>query len=34
VFLVAELALVPLLFTDAAAIDPRHLRGNALPLRP
>jgi NhaP-type Na+/H+ or K+/H+ antiporter len=33
VFLVAELALVLLLFTDAAGIDPRHLRRNALPLR-
>jgi NhaP-type Na+/H+ or K+/H+ antiporter len=33
VFLVAELALVLLLFTDAAQINPRHLRGNALPLR-
>ena len=33
VFLVAELALVLLLFTDAARIDPRHLRRNALPLR-
>ncbi len=33
VFLVAELALVLLLFTDAAQIDPRHLRGNSLPLR-
>jgi NhaP-type Na+/H+ or K+/H+ antiporter len=33
VFLVAELALVLLLFADAASIDPRHLRGNALPLR-
>ena len=32
-FLVAELALVLLLFTDAAQIDPRHLRRNALPLR-
>ena len=33
VFLIAELALVLLLFTDAARIDPRHLRRNALPLR-
>jgi sodium/hydrogen antiporter len=33
VFLVAELALVLLLFTDAAQIHPRHLLGNALPLR-
>ena len=33
VFLVAELALVLLLFTDAARIDPRHLRRNALPAR-
>ncbi|HTE59762.1 MAG TPA: cation:proton antiporter, partial [Solirubrobacteraceae bacterium] len=33
VFLVAELALVLLLFTDAAQIHPRHLRGNPLPLR-
>jgi NhaP-type Na+/H+ or K+/H+ antiporter len=33
VFLVAEVALVLLLFTDAAQIDPRHLRGNALPAR-
>jgi sodium/hydrogen antiporter len=33
VFLVAELALVLLLFADAAQVDPRHLRGNALPLR-
>ena len=33
VFLVAELALVLLLFTDAAQIDPRHLRDNKLPLR-
>jgi NhaP-type Na+/H+ or K+/H+ antiporter len=33
VFLIAELALVLLLFTDAAQIHPRHLRGNALPLR-
>ena len=33
VFLVAELALVLLLFTDAAQIDPRHLRRNPLPLR-
>jgi NhaP-type Na+/H+ or K+/H+ antiporter len=33
VFLVAELALVLLLFTDAARIDPRHLCRNALPLR-
>jgi NhaP-type Na+/H+ or K+/H+ antiporter len=33
VFLVAELALVLLLFTDAAQINPRHLRKNALPLR-
>jgi sodium/hydrogen antiporter len=33
VFLVAELALVLLLFTDAARIDPRTLRGNPLPAR-
>jgi len=33
VFLVAELALVLLLFTDAAQINPRHLRRNVLPLR-
>jgi NhaP-type Na+/H+ or K+/H+ antiporter len=33
VFLIAELALVLLLFTDAARIDPRHVRRNALPLR-
>jgi sodium/hydrogen antiporter len=33
VFLVAELALVLLLFTDAARIDPRALRGNPLPAR-
>ena len=33
VFLVAELALVLLLFTDAARIDPRSLRGNPLPAR-
>jgi NhaP-type Na+/H+ or K+/H+ antiporter len=33
VFVVAELALVLLLFTDAARIDPRSLRGNALPAR-
>jgi NhaP-type Na+/H+ or K+/H+ antiporter len=33
IFLVAELALVLLLFTDAARIDPRDLRRNALPLR-
>src|SRR5918995_3475981 len=33
VFLVAELALVLLLFADAARIDPRHVRRNALPLR-
>jgi sodium/hydrogen antiporter len=33
VFLVAELALVLLLFSDAARIDPRALRGNAIPLR-
>jgi NhaP-type Na+/H+ or K+/H+ antiporter len=33
IFLVAELALVLLLFTDAARIDPRHLRRNVLPLR-
>jgi sodium/hydrogen antiporter len=33
IFLVAELALVLLLFTDAARIDPRHVRRNALPLR-
>ena len=33
VFLVAELALVLLLFADAASIDPRHLRGNPLPVR-
>jgi sodium/hydrogen antiporter len=30
---VAELALVLLLFSDAARIDPRALRGNAIPLR-
>jgi sodium/hydrogen antiporter len=33
VFLVAEVALVLLLFSDAARIDPRALRGNAIPLR-
>jgi NhaP-type Na+/H+ or K+/H+ antiporter len=33
IFLVAELALVLLLFTDAARINPRHVRRNALPLR-
>jgi NhaP-type Na+/H+ or K+/H+ antiporter len=33
VFLVAELALVLLLFADAARIDPRHLRHAALPAR-
>jgi NhaP-type Na+/H+ or K+/H+ antiporter len=33
VFVVAELALVLLLFTDAARIEPRHLRHNALPAR-
>jgi NhaP-type Na+/H+ or K+/H+ antiporter len=33
VFLVAELALVLLLFTDAARIDPRALRHNPLPAR-
>ena len=33
VLVVAELALVLLLFTDAARIDPRALRGNALPMR-
>jgi NhaP-type Na+/H+ or K+/H+ antiporter len=33
VLLVAELALVLVLFTDAARIDPRALRGNALPVR-
>src|SRR4051794_2414396 len=33
VFLVAELALVLVLFSDAARIDPRTLRGNVLPLR-
>ena len=33
VLVVAELALVLLLFTDAARINPRALRGNALPLR-
>jgi|Tabmets5t2r1_1033131.scaffolds.fasta_scaffold02346_2 NhaP-type Na+/H+ or K+/H+ antiporter len=33
VVLVAELALVLLLFTDAARIDPRALRGNPLPAR-
>jgi len=33
VFLTAELALVLLLFTDAAQISPRHLRDNKLPLR-
>jgi NhaP-type Na+/H+ or K+/H+ antiporter len=33
VFLVAELALVLLLFTDAARIDPRALRRNPLPAR-
>lgn len=33
VFVVAELALVLLLFTGAARLDPRRLRGNALPLR-
>jgi len=33
VFLVAEIALVLLLFTDAARIDPRTLRGNQLPAR-
>ena len=33
VFLVAELALVLLLFSDAAGIDARALRGNPIPLR-
>ena len=33
VVLVAELALVLLLFTDAARVDPRALRGNPLPAR-
>jgi len=33
ILVVAELALVLLLFTDAARINPRSLRGNALPLR-
>ena len=33
VFVVAELALVLLLFSGAAKIDPRTLRGNPLPLR-
>ena len=33
VFLVAELALVLLLFADAAKLDPRTLRANPLPLR-
>src|SRR5829696_6424317 len=33
VFLVAELALVLLLFTDAARIDPRAVRSNPLPAR-
>ena len=33
VLLVAELALVLLLFTAASRIDPRTLRGNALPVR-
>jgi NhaP-type Na+/H+ or K+/H+ antiporter len=33
VFVVAELALVLLLFTDAAQLDPRRLRDNPLPLR-
>ncbi len=33
ILLVAELALVLLLFTDAARIHPRSLRGNPLPLR-
>jgi sodium/hydrogen antiporter len=33
VFVVAELALVLLLFTDAAQLDPRRLRENPLPLR-
>jgi NhaP-type Na+/H+ or K+/H+ antiporter len=33
IFLVAELALVLLLFTHAARIDPRALRGNTIPLR-
>jgi hypothetical protein len=33
IFLVAELALVLLLFGDAARIDPRALRGNTIPLR-
>ena len=33
VFVVAELALVLLLFSGAARIDPRTLRGNPLPLR-
>jgi len=32
-FLVAEIALVLLLFSDAASIDPRALRGNPIPLR-
>jgi sodium/hydrogen antiporter len=32
-FVVAELALVLLLFTDAAQLDPRRLRENPLPLR-
>jgi NhaP-type Na+/H+ or K+/H+ antiporter len=33
VFLVAEIALVLLLFTDAARIDVRHVRANVLPRR-
>ena len=33
VLVVAELALVLLLFTDAARLNPQALRGNALPLR-
>jgi NhaP-type Na+/H+ or K+/H+ antiporter len=33
VLVVAELALVLLLFTDAARLNPRALRGNALPMR-
>ena len=33
VFVVAELALVLLLFSGAARIDPRTLRGNPLPVR-
>jgi sodium/hydrogen antiporter len=33
VFVVAELALVLLLFTDASQLDPRRLRANPLPLR-